>query len=235
MIALRLCVIGFCCSLALEWLCARRILFPGGAPNVTDSAYARAGREMYTLAVAANRAGDHVPIWGTCLGFQLLTACTAGRDLLEDLPAIDTMESICFAPGTSPLLFSSPPLLASSLRALSPRPLPLTPRLSSDSLRFLLTVTVTVSGGGRSSTSTRVSSFLSSSTRADDADFGSTRELALLLTWRALIYSILRVTAARLSDARWRQYRCSRRGGRQLSPDTYSVLPVPRVSGLQLP
>lgn len=79
---------------------ARSILFPGGAPNVTDSAYARAGREMYALAVAANRAGDYVPIWGTCLGFQLLTALAAGRDLLEDLPAIDTMEAISFAPGT---------------------------------------------------------------------------------------------------------------------------------------
>ncbi len=48
-----------------------RALFPGGAPNVTTSAYARAGKAIYDLALAANRSGDFFPVWGTCLGLQV--------------------------------------------------------------------------------------------------------------------------------------------------------------------
>ena len=68
-------------------------LFPGGAPNITTSAYARAGKTIYDLALAANKIGDYFPIWGTCLSMQLLTACTSGSDLLVDTPSIDVMES----------------------------------------------------------------------------------------------------------------------------------------------
>lgn len=51
-----------------------RILFPGGAVwfNQTDG-YADAGRLIYDIAIKMNNRGEYFPIWGTCLGFELLT------------------------------------------------------------------------------------------------------------------------------------------------------------------
>lgn len=54
------------------------VLFPGGATwfNQTDG-YADAGRYIYDIASAMNDNGIHMPIWGTCLGFELLTYLSA--------------------------------------------------------------------------------------------------------------------------------------------------------------
>ncbi|XP_069702027.1 gamma-glutamyl hydrolase-like [Periplaneta americana] len=56
------------------------ILLPGGATyfNATDG-YAEAGGELYHLAVEKNKQGDYFPIWGTCLGFELLTYLAANK------------------------------------------------------------------------------------------------------------------------------------------------------------
>lgn len=35
----------------------------------------------------ANDAGDYFPIWGTCMGMQLLTVLVAGENLLTKTPA----------------------------------------------------------------------------------------------------------------------------------------------------
>ena len=43
------------------------VLFPGGATELGGSA-----RTLYELAEASNAAGDFLPVWGTCLGFQWL-------------------------------------------------------------------------------------------------------------------------------------------------------------------
>jgi gamma-glutamyl hydrolase len=50
-----------------------RLLLPGGAAefNATDG-YATAGWELYKLAKLKNDAGIYFPVWGTCLGFELL-------------------------------------------------------------------------------------------------------------------------------------------------------------------
>lgn len=50
-----------------------RVVFPGGAVWFNDSSYAIAGQHIYDIAVEMNNNGDNMPIWGTCLGFQLLT------------------------------------------------------------------------------------------------------------------------------------------------------------------
>ena len=51
---------------------------------MANSSYARTGAKLYDLAIAANDNGDHFPIWGTCLGFELLSVITAGASYLTD-------------------------------------------------------------------------------------------------------------------------------------------------------
>lgn len=56
------------------------LLFPGGATYFTNSdGYAAAGAVLYNLAVDLNAHDDYFPIWGTCLGFQLMLYLAAGQ------------------------------------------------------------------------------------------------------------------------------------------------------------
>ncbi|KAH9503963.1 hypothetical protein Btru_067462 [Bulinus truncatus] len=59
------------------------VFFPGGSVDIDKGPYARSGKFMYDLAIKANDNGDHFPLWGTCLGFQLLTALTSSKDYLQ--------------------------------------------------------------------------------------------------------------------------------------------------------
>ncbi|XP_025089656.1 LOW QUALITY PROTEIN: uncharacterized protein LOC112561388 [Pomacea canaliculata] len=62
-------------------------LFPGGSVSVTESQYARTGRILYNLTLKAAAVGDIFPLWGTCLGFELLNTITAGQNLLAAVDA----------------------------------------------------------------------------------------------------------------------------------------------------
>ncbi|KAG8441186.1 hypothetical protein GDO86_006798 [Hymenochirus boettgeri] len=42
---------------------------------------------FYKLAIESTASGHYFPIWGTCMGFQLLTALTTGMDLLSSTPS----------------------------------------------------------------------------------------------------------------------------------------------------
>lgn len=55
-----------------------RILFPGGGLwfNETNG-YGDAGKHIYDIASKMNEEGDYFPLWGTCLGFELLTYLSA--------------------------------------------------------------------------------------------------------------------------------------------------------------
>ncbi|XP_035914391.1 gamma-glutamyl hydrolase A-like isoform X1 [Anopheles stephensi] len=54
------------------------VLLPGGATWFNQSnGYADAGRHIYDIAVQYNENGDYFPVWGTCLGFELLTYLAA--------------------------------------------------------------------------------------------------------------------------------------------------------------
>lgn len=45
------------------------ILLPGGGVSLSNSSvYYQAGQALYNAAVEFNDAGEHFPIWGTCLG-----------------------------------------------------------------------------------------------------------------------------------------------------------------------
>ncbi|CAL1591817.1 unnamed protein product [Knipowitschia caucasica] len=54
------------------------VLYPGGDASLTTSGYAKATRLFFDLAKEANDGGDYFPVWGTCLGFQLM-ACVVGE------------------------------------------------------------------------------------------------------------------------------------------------------------
>ncbi|XP_036452336.1 gamma-glutamyl hydrolase [Colossoma macropomum] len=59
------------------------ILFPGGGASIVSSGYAKAAGIFYRLALEANLKGDYFPVWGTCLGFELLTLLTSEKLLLS--------------------------------------------------------------------------------------------------------------------------------------------------------
>jgi len=53
------------------------IVWPGGGNKIDTSGYAKAGAKLYDLIVASGKAGNPVPLWATCLGFQMLMYLTA--------------------------------------------------------------------------------------------------------------------------------------------------------------
>uniref|UniRef100_H3DH05 folate gamma-glutamyl hydrolase n=1 Tax=Tetraodon nigroviridis TaxID=99883 RepID=H3DH05_TETNG len=65
------------------------LLFIGGAVDLETSDYARVAKLFYSLALKANDAGDFFPIWGTCMGMQLLTVLVAGKNLLSSATAMN--------------------------------------------------------------------------------------------------------------------------------------------------
>lgn len=68
------------------------LLLPGG-DNLLDPNKAtplmQAARKLYRLAVDANKRGDFYPIWGTCLGMELLTVLESGKNTLAKCDAED--------------------------------------------------------------------------------------------------------------------------------------------------
>ncbi|XP_029916659.1 gamma-glutamyl hydrolase [Myripristis murdjan] len=63
------------------------LLFIGGSVDLEKSDYARVAKIFYKLAVTANNAGDFFPIWGTCMGMQILTVLVAGESLMTNTTA----------------------------------------------------------------------------------------------------------------------------------------------------
>ncbi|XP_026071305.1 gamma-glutamyl hydrolase-like [Carassius auratus] len=59
------------------------VLFPGGGVSIKSSGYSKAANIFYRLALEANSKGDYFPIWGTCLGFEMLTFLTRRKSLLS--------------------------------------------------------------------------------------------------------------------------------------------------------
>ncbi|XP_059142732.1 gamma-glutamyl hydrolase-like [Physella acuta] len=59
------------------------ILISGGAVNFETSLIGRSARIVFKLALALNDKGDYYPMWGTCMGFQLLCYLIEGVNLLK--------------------------------------------------------------------------------------------------------------------------------------------------------
>lgn len=75
------------------------LLFPGG-DNLLDphknTPMMVAAKKLYKLAVDANLGGNYYPIWGTCLGLELLSVLSSNKNVLESCSAIDEALSIEF-------------------------------------------------------------------------------------------------------------------------------------------
>jgi len=54
------------------------LLIPGGAVSIYDSGYSKASKLFFDWAKEANDAGDVFPIWGSCLGFEMLALLGVG-------------------------------------------------------------------------------------------------------------------------------------------------------------
>lgn len=65
------------------------LLFTGGDTELWDletntyTNFSSVGRYLIKLAINANKKGDYFPIWGTCLGFELLLITIAEGNVLE--------------------------------------------------------------------------------------------------------------------------------------------------------
>ncbi|KAK0072842.1 hypothetical protein PV325_010701 [Microctonus aethiopoides] len=54
------------------------VLFPGGNADFNQTnGFAESGNKIFKIATRMNNNGDYFPIWGTCLGFELLTYLAA--------------------------------------------------------------------------------------------------------------------------------------------------------------
>lgn len=64
------------------------ILFPGGGVDALNSSYGRAATVLYNLALEANQNGTVFPIWGTCLGLEVVARlAVGGRQILRTCQA----------------------------------------------------------------------------------------------------------------------------------------------------
>ncbi|XP_077057686.1 gamma-glutamyl hydrolase [Siphateles boraxobius] len=59
------------------------VLFPGGGVSLESSGYSKTAAIFYRLALEANSNGDYFPVWGTCLGLEMLMLLTSGERLLS--------------------------------------------------------------------------------------------------------------------------------------------------------
>lgn len=78
-----------------------RVLLPGGASyfNVTDG-YAEAGMYIMEIANEFNMNGDFFPVWGTCLGFELIGyVANNNHEIREDCSSHNEAIPLRFKPG----------------------------------------------------------------------------------------------------------------------------------------
>lgn len=97
------------------------VLLPGGGANIYDSPYERTAKILFNLAVKANDAGDVFPMWGTCLGFQILMSLGAGgENVTTSVDAEDYSIPLNFSLGygSSRLFGSAPEQIISYLKTL---------------------------------------------------------------------------------------------------------------------
>uniref|UniRef100_A0AAY5ELK9 folate gamma-glutamyl hydrolase n=1 Tax=Electrophorus electricus TaxID=8005 RepID=A0AAY5ELK9_ELEEL len=95
-----------------------RLLLIGGTVDLQTSDFAHAAKIYFRLALKANDVGDYFPIWGTCLGFQLLTVLVAEENLLSKTPAENISLPLNFTSGgaaSSRMFEAFPPELLTAL------------------------------------------------------------------------------------------------------------------------
>ncbi|KAK3789162.1 hypothetical protein RRG08_001555 [Elysia crispata] len=73
-------------------------LIPGGVVNFATSLLGRSARLVYDAALKLNRNQDYFPIWGTCMGFQLLCYLVQGDNLLKRTDSANISWPLTFTP-----------------------------------------------------------------------------------------------------------------------------------------
>eukprot|EP01113_Clastostelium_recurvatum_P036048 TRINITY_DN5090_c0_g1_i3.p1 TRINITY_DN5090_c0_g1~~TRINITY_DN5090_c0_g1_i3.p1 ORF type:complete len:319 (-),score=58.44 TRINITY_DN5090_c0_g1_i3:41-976(-) len=77
------------------------LLYAGGADIINHTLYYNASLYMYSKAIKSNDAGDVFPLWGTCLGFELLSMMAGGGNIsiLTHFDAENISLPVTFYPG----------------------------------------------------------------------------------------------------------------------------------------
>ncbi|KAH9552642.1 hypothetical protein CY35_09G077100 [Sphagnum magellanicum] len=60
-------------SLIKKFAAINGILFPGGATSLDDNPFYQTAEKLFKMVIESNDNGDYFPLYGACLGFQLLT------------------------------------------------------------------------------------------------------------------------------------------------------------------
>lgn len=72
------------------------LLFPGGGQNLNNSLYADFGKIVWDLAIEKQKT-EYYPIWGTCLGFELLSQLAVGKNWLKRCNSQNVAMNLNFA------------------------------------------------------------------------------------------------------------------------------------------
>lgn len=79
-----------------------RFLIPGGSASLTDSGYSRAAKKIFDI-VKRNDNEDQIPLWATCLGFEIVMLFEGGHfrnQTLTRCNASNVADPLYFEPGT---------------------------------------------------------------------------------------------------------------------------------------
>lgn len=84
-------------SLRKKFSAVNGILIPGGGSSLADTPFYRASEKLFDWALEANDRGDHFPIYGVCMGFELLSIyATKNHSILEPFEAENTPGPLLF-------------------------------------------------------------------------------------------------------------------------------------------
>lgn len=94
------------------------VLLPGGDDLLKSEGFGRTGKLIFDLAVEMNEKGDYFPLWGTCLGFELLNYAAAKKLWMKSCQADDWPTNIQLISGYngSRLFFNLPNEIKSAMQ-----------------------------------------------------------------------------------------------------------------------
>ncbi|KFM77469.1 Gamma-glutamyl hydrolase, partial [Stegodyphus mimosarum] len=75
------------------------VLFPGGGNILRSKGFGRTGKLIFDIATEMNDKGDFFPLWGTCLGFELLNYLAAKKLWMKACAAEDLPSNLNFVEG----------------------------------------------------------------------------------------------------------------------------------------
>ena len=72
------------------------VVFPGGGQYLNSSSYADSGKIIFEIAKEINENGDYFPVWGTCLGMELMMVLESQNSILTRYSAHDQASPLEF-------------------------------------------------------------------------------------------------------------------------------------------